>query len=86
MLKPPPIIEEMEKEFYALLTQDDKPDILASKVAEFLNMDIDKFRNMAYGKALPFALGEAGGKYGNGYLKINKLALYNWMYQRGMQL
>jgi hypothetical protein len=75
----PAIIEKLNTELLLALEADDKPDIPADKVADIFGLDKVKFRNMIYSGNVPFAIGTEGGKYGRGYCKIPKLALWYWV-------
>ncbi len=77
----PKLIEEQEAALKALIEKDNLPCVAATDVAALLGMDVDCLRTAAEHGTCPFAIGGRSGLHNNRFIKIPKMALWNWLHQ-----
>jgi hypothetical protein len=75
----PPIITVLEGRLFDLLGKDDSPTLSIEETAPAIGMGKDQLRRWVQSGKCPFGMGWEGGKYGRGYSKVSKLALWNWI-------
>jgi hypothetical protein len=82
--KVPPVITLLEDKLFALLEKDDSPTLSIEETAPVIGMGVPQLRRWVQSGKCPFGMGWepvriTKTKKENGYSKISKLALWNWM-------
>lgn len=78
-MEKPIIIDKLNDDLMALVSADNKPYLNTEAVAKFMGMDPSCLRHAIYNNQCPFGVGASKQSYGNGFVKISKLAFYNWI-------
>lgn len=78
----PAIIQDLEAQLIAALTEDISPVVSIEKIAPLCGMHPATFRKMMYRGDIPFAIGTDGqGPKERGYGVVPKLAVWNWFFK-----